>query len=75
MSEPKPSPGAKDFVGVAEVAEILGLPKSNIYKIPGLPRPVAELRSGKVWRRSAIEKFAVKYAARSKPGPQRKATA
>lgn len=50
-----------DVVGVAEVAEILGVRKPNVYRIPDLPEPAMEIKSGRLWDRPTIEAFAVAF--------------
>ena len=49
------------YVTVAEVADILGVKKPNVYKVRGLPRPE---RTARVWRRDEVEEFAKEYRAR-----------
>lgn len=49
-----------DLVGVAEVAQTLGVSKqrvSTLRKEGRLPRPLAHLASGPVWAAAGIEKF------------------
>jgi hypothetical protein len=49
------------LVGVAEAARALGWDKLRIFTYLGrgsFPEPVAELASGRVWRRDDIEAFA-----------------
>jgi hypothetical protein len=48
-------------VGVAEAAAVLGWDKRRIFTYLGrgaFPEPLAELASGRVWRRSDVEAFA-----------------
>ena|SRR6266446_5626843 len=60
------------IVGVKEAAEMLGVEKSNFVRDyankPDFPAPVAELASGRVWLRSAIEQY---VQAKKKPGTKR----
>ena len=49
------------LVGVAEAAAILGWDKRRIFTYLGrgaFPDPVAQLASGRVWRRDDVEAFA-----------------
>jgi hypothetical protein len=50
-----------DLVGVAEAASILGWDRRRVvtYVDRGaFPRPLAELASGRIWRRDDVEAFA-----------------
>jgi len=65
------SPGA-GLVGVAEVAEMLGVTRQRVGQLRGrLPEPLATLRAGPVWERSAIEEFETAWV--RSPGRPRKA--
>jgi hypothetical protein len=47
----------EEFVGVAEIARALGVSKqraSELYKLGRLPRPIARLRAGPIWRLSEV---------------------
>ncbi|HVM55301.1 MAG TPA: hypothetical protein VM262_19100 [Acidimicrobiales bacterium] len=49
------------LVGVAEIAEMLALTRQRVNQLarkPDFPEPEAVLSAGKVWKRSAIEKWA-----------------
>lgn len=49
------------LVGVAEVAELLGLTRQRVNQLsrkPDFPKPEVVLSAGKVWKREAIEKWA-----------------
>ena len=50
------------LVGVAEIAEMLGVTRQRIDEItrtkPDFPEPEVELKSGRVWQRAAVEKWA-----------------
>jgi predicted DNA-binding transcriptional regulator AlpA len=49
------------LVGVAEVAELLGVSRQRVHKLAerdDFPAPVAILTAGKVWDRDAVEKWA-----------------
>lgn len=51
------------LVGVAEIAEMLGLTKQRVNQLsrePGFPPPEAVLSAGKIWRRDVIERWARK---------------
>lgn len=53
---------ALDLVGVAEIAEMLGVTRQRVHAIvktdPTFPEPVAVLSAGKVWLRPDVEKWA-----------------
>lgn len=48
-----------DLVGVAEVAEMLGVSRQRVHAImtthADFPKPVAELSAGRVWLREDVE--------------------
>jgi predicted DNA-binding transcriptional regulator AlpA len=50
------------LVGPAEVGEMLGVSRQRVDQIarddPKFPKPEAELATGRVWKRAAIEKWA-----------------
>ena len=50
------------LVGVAEIAEMLGVSRQRVNAIlktdPSFPRPEAELSAGRIWLRSAIVDWA-----------------
>jgi predicted DNA-binding transcriptional regulator AlpA len=60
------------IVGVKEAAEMLGVEKSNFVRDyankPDFPAPIAELASGRVWLRSAIDQY---LRAKKKPRTKR----
>ncbi len=49
------------FMGVAEIGERLGVTGSRVHQIIAsdetFPRPVAELRAGRIWRTADIERW------------------
>lgn len=52
------------LVGIHEIAEALGVSRQRadvIVKRPGFPKPVDELRMGRVWRASDFEKWRAKH--------------
>ena len=52
-------PGTQ-YVGVAEIATILGVSKQRVYELrrkPEFPKPVAELAAGPVWNRVTLNNF------------------
>jgi len=58
------------LVGVAEAAAVLGWDRRRIFTYLGrgsFPAPVAELASGRVWRREDVEAFARTRRSRAKP--------
>lgn len=65
---------ADTIVGVAEVAELLGVQKQRVPQLrvtQGFPAPIAELASGPVWKGSSLRRFAETWE--RKPGrPRRK---
>lgn len=58
------------LVGVAEIAELLGVSRQRVDEITrthaDFPVPEAELRSGRIWKRADVEKWA-KVRAAKKP--------
>ena len=62
-------PNLPEMVGVAGVAEMLGVTKQRASQLANsdrFPRPVAELNSGRVWLRASIESFNRRWT--RKPG-------
>ncbi len=62
------------YLGVAEVAALLGVTKQRISELrtrQGFPAPIAELASGPVWKESSLRRFADSWERR--PGRPRKA--
>ena len=60
----------EDLVGVAEAAEILGVGRQQVHRLSrrnDFPEPLAELKSGKIWRRADVERWAMEHADR-RPG-------
>ena len=51
-----------DLVGVAEIAELLGISRQRVNRIVqthrDFPDPVATLTAGRIWQRADIEKWA-----------------
>lgn len=50
------------LLGVAEVAELLGVSRQRVHQLallPHFPRPEAELSAGKIWSHSAIHAWQV----------------
>lgn len=57
----------EQFVGVAEVADILGVSKQRVSELrggPGFPEPVTELAAGPVWRLSTLQRFVAEWPRR-----------
>jgi predicted DNA-binding transcriptional regulator AlpA len=52
----------EELAGVAEIAEMLGVVRQYVHRLinedPTFPEPVAELASGRVWRRRDVEVWA-----------------
>ncbi len=49
-----------DFVGVAELATLLGVSRqraSNLARSPGFPKPLAILAAGPIWHRALVSPF------------------
>jgi predicted DNA-binding transcriptional regulator AlpA len=50
-----------DLVGVAEIAEMLGVSRQRVHQIiredEAFPHAVAELSAGKIWQRSDVERW------------------
>jgi predicted DNA-binding transcriptional regulator AlpA len=50
-----------DLVGVAEIAEALGVSRQRVHqltKLEGFPEPVAVLSAGTIWTRREVEAWA-----------------
>jgi len=59
-------PERLDLVGLAEVAQVLDIPRSTarVWRLRGhLPPPLTELACGPIWHRKEIEKWAANEAA------------
>jgi predicted DNA-binding transcriptional regulator AlpA len=57
-----------DIVGMAEIAQMLGMPRNTVnqWRFRGLlPAPATELATGPVWYRRVIEEWAANRAAKS----------
>jgi prophage regulatory protein len=50
------------LVGAAEIAELLGISRQRVHQLveddSTFPKPEADLRSGRVWKREDIEAWA-----------------
>lgn len=58
-----------ELVGVAEVAEMLGVTRQRVHQLvagPGFPEPVARLSAGLIWLRSDVQRWAVNIGRTSK---------
>ncbi|MGO9083108.1 MAG: hypothetical protein ACLQDY_29460 [Streptosporangiaceae bacterium] len=70
-------PTLPELVSAPEAAEILGVSPQRVHELAaghaGFPRPVYELRAGRLWLRRAIEVFGERWE--RKPGRPRKAAA
>jgi predicted DNA-binding transcriptional regulator AlpA len=53
---------AEDLAGTAEIAEMIGTVRQYVDRLsredPLFPKPVATLKSGRIWKRADIEKWA-----------------
>jgi predicted DNA-binding transcriptional regulator AlpA len=50
-----------DLVGLTEIAKLFGVSRQRVHQLAvteGFPMPAADLASGRVWDRKAIEKWA-----------------
>jgi FtsZ-interacting cell division protein YlmF len=60
-----------DVVGVAEIAQLLGVSRQRVHELmrtdPAFPEPAAELSAGRIWQRSDVEQW---MAARSRHGKE-----
>ncbi len=68
-------PNAPELVGVAEVAELLGVSKTRVHELSdkaAFPEPVARLAAGPVWSRPAVARFIESWNRR--PGRPRRPT-
>lgn len=68
-------PGLPELVGVAEIADILDVSRqraSELQTRAGFPAPIAVLRSGPVWTRPSLTRFAESWT--RTPGRPRKVT-
>jgi hypothetical protein len=66
------------YVGVSEIAEILGVSRQRVSEIrltlADFPRPIAELAAGPVWTRSSLNHFLENWARRpGRPSKEREA--
>jgi uncharacterized protein YuzE len=68
-------PYLEDLIGVTEIAEYLGKHKQNVAqhytRRPDFPNPVAELPTGRYWRRADVQR----WYEHSKSGRRRRRTA
>jgi predicted DNA-binding transcriptional regulator AlpA len=49
------------LVGIREIAEMLGVSPQRVDQLSNtarFPKPEAELKSGRIWKRAAVEKWA-----------------
>ena len=57
-------PNAPELVGVAEVADLLGVSKQRVSELAkghSFPRPLAELAAGPVWDLASLQRFATNW--------------
>lgn len=50
-----------ELVGIAEIVELLGVSRQRVHLLvdrEDFPKPEAELKAGRVWKRADIEKWA-----------------
>lgn len=52
------------LVGAHEIAELLGVTRQRVDQLtrtdPTFPKPEAELKSGRVWKRALVERWATR---------------
>src|SRR3989304_458130 len=63
-----------DLVGIAEVAEILGVTKqraSELSRSRRFPKPIAQITAGPVWDRHAIARFVERWPRRRTGRPEK----
>lgn len=51
----------QSLMGVAEVAELLGVSRQRVHQLvaqTGFPEPVAHLAAGLIWERDEVERWA-----------------
>ena len=49
-----------DLVGLHEIAEMVGVSRQRVDQLArqvGFPKPVAELKAGRIWRRRDIQRW------------------
>jgi hypothetical protein len=66
-------PSMPELVGVAEVAEVLGVSRQRASELrgrPGFPSPVADLASGPVWSRPSLDRFVETWERRAGRPPK-----
>lgn len=54
-----------ELMGASEVAAELGIARTNLGAIVGLPEPVQVLRRGAIWRAAEIREFAAERRKRN----------
>jgi prophage regulatory protein len=55
------APKNPPVVGTHEIGEMLGVSRQRVFQITSrkdFPRPYAEVKAGKLWRRAAVEQWA-----------------
>lgn len=50
--------GALEIMGRTEAADVLGVHRTNLTQLKGLPRPLFRLKAGTFWLASDIREFA-----------------
>jgi prophage regulatory protein len=54
-----------DLVAGAEIAEMLGVTRQRVFQLArkhdDFPRPAADISVGRIWRRSDIQRWAIKH--------------
>lgn len=63
--------GRVDLAGAAEVAAMLGVTRQQVDRLaqrPDFPKPIANLKMGRIWRKRDIERWMRAHPHR-RPGP------
>jgi FtsZ-interacting cell division protein YlmF len=59
-----------DVVGVAEIAQLLGVSRQRVHELlrtdPAFPEPAAELAAGRIWQRPDVERWMAARARQTK---------
>lgn len=65
----------EDLVGMAEIAQLLGVAKVTAKRYaarPDFPEPLGTIAAGRVWRRAAVEAWGKAHLPLPRPGRPRK---
>lgn len=59
-----PVPRPLHLVGLAEIAAKLGVSQPRAHQVandPRFPKPVAELKQGRVWREAEVDRYVARH--------------